>query len=348
MRMVESLPRLGALITLGAVVGCSVFDPALYQNRDGAADAPPVPLAERCEDDPPAVLSRTTPFIVDTTNMADNINSEINVCTGANEAGNDGFFAVDMVQGERWHFHVKALTEGINPAVYVLRTCDARVCMAGSGLDECSNNNEHLSFVALNTARYVVGIDARNPGGGRFEITAIRPDCGNSVAEHSEACDDGNHDNGDGCDQNCRQELRPPTANEREANDDALGANVVLLPATGGSLVVRGDIGGSGRCDFDTFAVAVPTNGTITAALFDVNDALCPANSPPLRLAFVDTDGRTELGHVEGTTATPCPSIGTMQTFAQRRSAGTYFLRLTTMNGDAMPFVYHLRIELTP
>ena len=82
--------------------------------RDGGAagdgsDAmvlPAVSLTDRCDGVLPVVTSSRTAYTMDTTALRDDFN-QLTSCTGSLENGFNGFFAVDMRVGEKWHIHVK-------------------------------------------------------------------------------------------------------------------------------------------------------------------------------------------------------------------------------------------------
>jgi cysteine-rich repeat protein len=347
-------------VALGA---CDVFDPGLYR-ADGGSDAgsddggivagpdmtstvPFLALADRCNGELPTLSLSLQEFIVDTTGLSGDF-TDLATCTGQEEQGNDGFFAIQMLAGQRWHFHVHPLSTDVDLALYVVPTCDERSCSVGNAEDECgAGRDEHMSFLAPTSGKYMVGIDSRKSGGGRFDVLAVRPICGDGMREHSESCDDGNLAPGDGCDARCRSELTSAAPNEVEPNDDYTGANVVMLSAATPVVTTRGRLGG--RCDFDMFAIDVPAGGSIAATLLDANGAACTASAPPVLMTFILPDGHTIGGSIKGDATTPCPVIGTQQPFANNiATAGTYFVRVTPTNDLADAFDYSLRLELKP
>jgi cysteine-rich repeat protein len=341
-----------ALLVLSS--GCNLFDEQKWMQladsslQDSGVDAEagvPFRVADRCDDSLPVLGVRSLRFVVDTTELADDFN-QVAACTGFDERGNDGFFAVDMRAGERWHFHLKSMTASLNPAVYVLPSCDERACMPGAGLDECgAGRDEHMTFIAPATRRYIVAVDSRAPGGGLVEVTALHPVCGNGELEHSENCDDGNTDSGDGCDSMCRTEISPPIATEVEPNDDPISANVLTGTRSVEPMVVRGRLGG--RCDYDTVAVPVHANGSIFFSLRDSSGMPCGAGVPEMEIVMLDTDGRTPLGRVTSPPALGCPSIGG-ETFANNLPGGTYFLRYSIISDDSVSFDYQFHVRTYP
>jgi cysteine-rich repeat protein len=354
--------RLLALALAAAALptaACSVFDPALYHEAapdmldlpdgggapDLGSNVPTLALADRCVADVPTLATSPLEFVVDTTGLGDDL-SDLSACTGHEAHGNDGFFAISTLAGQRWHFHVHPLTPGTDLSLYVLPTCDERSCTVRAAEDECAaGRDEHLSFIAPNAGRFIVGIDARAAGGGKFDVLAVRPVCGDGATEHSESCDDGNLNAGDGCDGKCRAELSAARLTEVEPNDDVTGANVVMLGGATTSLTVHGRLGG--RCDFDTYAIEVPMGGTVRATLLDASSAPCAANVPAMGLSFLTPDGYTVAGSVSGSDGAGCPAIGAAQTWAANlQTPGTYYVRVATIKDEAAAFDYSLKLEL--
>lgn len=166
-------------------------------------------------------------FRVDTTGLTNQM-SDLSACLDPGEPdaawiGADGFFAVEMLAGETWHFRAEGLSATDDPAIYVLDACDERTCAVGDGADlRGAGSAEELSFVPEVDGRYLVGIDSRLAGGAVLDLVIARPVCGNEVIEPGESCDDGNTAPGDGCDERCREELASGGA-EVEASGDLGG-----------------------------------------------------------------------------------------------------------------------------
>lgn len=345
------------LLWVVAFAACNVFDERLYLDRDGGGaqdggadgggDGGPttVDLADSCQGEVALLQSSSESVIVDTTGL-DNTFDELSACLGHDALGNDGFVGVEMVAGERWHFHVKVTGEAptVNPSVYVLQSCDDRSCAPGEGLDECgAGRDEHLSFVAPQADTFYVAIDSREAGGDRFELLALQPTCGDGTPEHSETCDDGDTESEDGCDNGCRAEIGKTLTPESEPNDEPLNANVIVLAGGTGVATVAAGLGE--RCDFDTFAVDVPAGGAIRATVSDENGAPCTGPSPPLRLTLHQPDGFTVRGSVTGGDGGDCPAITDLEPFAVGLQADEYYVRVAE-ESEPVPFRYQIRIEV--
>ncbi len=332
------------LAFLLAAWGCSVFDQSLYLREvpDAGLDtAPPPPsvLADTCDQTVPTVESSRTAFTVDTSSLAGNVN-EVGACTNSSPRGNDGFVAINAKGGERWHVHVQPMSPPeLNPAIYVLGSCDARSCQPGMGSDACGPGaSEHLSFIVKSTGRYFIGVDSREPGGGVSSVLVIHPICGNGGSpEHAETCDDGNTVSGDGCDFQCRKELATGES-ETEPNDDPESANMLILPPAAKTLA-RGRLGNN--CDYDMYAVKVPKDGTITAKVLTPAGAPCPATAGSIRLSLMGQDGLVELKGGTNAVGEGCPSVT-----ASLSTEGIYYLR--TWAANTTNFDYLLDVEVTP
>ena len=325
-----------------SLAACNFFDASLYKEAemDAGSDAstPGLSFVDTCRGTVPMVTETVLDTPLDLSLFADDF-SDLASCTGEDTPGNDAFFAVPMVAGEKWHFHVRA-DDVSNPSIYVLDSCDARTCQPGDAIDVCGEGrDEHLSFVAPSAGTFFVGIDSRLAGGPSYQVLAIRPTCGNGELEHSEGCDDGNTTPGDGCDDQCRHEVRAAAPAEEEPNDDFTAANYLVADGAGAS-VAQGQLGG--RCDFDMFAVDVPEGGSIQVTMGDTSGNPCDT-VPVFTMALLRPDAATTLGVGAATMDNECPSIGADETFAQGLPAGVYYLRVTT-DEDAARFDYRLDV----
>lgn len=319
--------------TLAALaLGCDLYPEEAYLSRADMS-APSMVLADTCTGEVPMIESSSTTVPVDLSALADDFR-ELAACTGAATPGADGFFAVAMEAGEKWHFHLSVPPgELVNPAIYVLDSCDDRRCQPGDGIDVCdAEQDEHFSFVAPRAGTYFVGVDSRTTGGASYELLAVRPVCGNGGApEHSETCDDGNTTAGDGCDDRCRAELGAAAPGEVEPNDDLTGANVFGAP-----LAIDGIIGG--RCDVDHFTFA-HAGGPLRASVLAGGGLACVDPPVGLALQLLASDGVTLRATGAPTADNECPVID-----HDELPAGEYFLRITAP-AEARSFGYVLDVE---
>jgi cysteine-rich repeat protein len=331
-------PRPTKLLALTSLVlllgtGCNVFDESLIPSEQ-TGDS----LGEDCIGSGIPTFESLNDFHkIDTSDLR-NDRYELS-CVGGSALGNDGFFAVDMQEGEKWHFHVK-VTPGTaaDATVYVLDSgCQDSVCQRGWGLNECvAGQDEHFSFVPERDGRYYVGVDTVEEGGEPMEVLAVNPVCGNGEKEHSETCEDSNTDSGDRCDASCRSEL---DGGEREVEpNDEPTANANVLMLEGGAAETGGQLGG--KCDFDSFAFTVPDGGS-------VNAVITGGCSLDLRLQLVSPDGLRPLGTVDTSSGT-CPEIVGTESFASDLDGGVYFVRLAPQRQDETSTIdYGLELQVT-
>jgi cysteine-rich repeat protein len=332
--------------TLAFAGACNVFDASLYEAaEDAGPEQENIRLADQCTGDVPVVVSKNVRRATSTIGLDDTFSNDIAACTGSPEPGNDGFFQVDMVEGEKWHFHLRLKDFGSNPAIYVMNSCDERACSDRTGLDECgTGRDEHLSFRATTTGAHIIGVDSRSSGGADYEIEVVNPICGNGLPlEHSESCDDGNDEDGDGCASDCRAEVGDD-GSEVEPNDESTNANLAQPEDAVGSVRVHGDLGG--RCDFDMWAVDVPEGGSIRATMLSSNGDPCADGGTEFLMKLYLRDGFRVAGAGRKRGANNCPSIDDSDAFAADLDGGRYFVRVTTAEDVAAAEGYLLQLEV--
>lgn len=306
------------------LAGCNLFPSELYRGDGGALDAgrlPVVAMSDECVGELPALEQELVNAPVDLSGRIDHFEG---ASCGLEAPGNDAFFAIPMVAGEKWHVHLHTRASfGFDPVVAILESCGGE-CVAA--LDHCrTDQDEHLSFVAPADGTYVVAIDGRLTGGGVYDLLVSQPVCGDGgVPEHSETCDDGNLTDGDGCDSRCRAEI-PSGGGEVEPNDDETGANVVAAPGS-----VLGYIGG--RCDRDYFAVT--HGGGPLVATLAAQEGPCAAPSATLEL--LDASGAV--------LALGAPAGALCARLEATAGAGELWLRVDA-DPTAPAFEYEVRLE---
>jgi cysteine-rich repeat protein len=340
--MKSAAAALVALIALAS--GCDAFDPELYQQAERNATA-----LDSCNEDLVPVMVSSAKLIK--LDLGDFDNSwQVPNCAIGRADGNDAFFAVDMTEGQKFHFHVNAI-DAIDPVLYVVDGCDERVCQPLNAASRCGTNKEHLSFLATHSGRYYVGVDSADPGGGKVELLVLSPECGDGEKQHSEACDDGNHDALDGCDPGCRIEIPASDRNEEEPNDDFGAANLLAMGAPPSRFLVHGML--AGACDLETFTFTAPQDAVVSAQVLDVQGMPCAAR-PELTLDLQLFQGLTQIAQGKSVPANACPTLEAqpMQAGDSRAlpwDGATYHLRLSgTGSESAMPFAFTLAIDLQP
>jgi cysteine-rich repeat protein len=301
----------------------------------GASDR--LPGADFCDGDSVPMREPDDQFLkVETKGLTDDFH-DLSACGISRSLdGVDGFFKVELVAGERYHFHVKAAADE-DLAVYLLSQCDERTCVGS--VDDCPTaNDEHFSFVPDSAGTYFLGIDGigTRPAGDPLTFLATRPVCGDGKKQHSEVCDDGNVNPNDGCDDLCRVVLQAG-ATEVEPNGDRYGANVVQI-ATGAATRVRGSIGGP--CDSDFFLVRVPQGAELRVAMLTLAGAACQGVAPARLRVFDST--LAGLAVSVGSSGA-CPSVG--GGMASGLAAGDYYVSVRTTE-PVDPFGYSLEFEI--
>jgi cysteine-rich repeat protein len=324
------------------IAGCDMFDPALYQEAQSlevSSDAcieSAVPLLQ-----PSAGL---VPMALD--GMSDNW--QVQNCGTAAAIGNDAFFAVDLEVGRKLHVHVNAL-DAVDPVVYIVDSCDERVCQPLNAASRCPGGKEHLSFVAPRTDRYFVGVDSLDPGGGLVEVLAITPQCGDGAKEHGEACEDGNTARGDGCDAACRNEIGASDRVELEPNDDLTSGNVLVSLGEVTSFRVRGTL--EGPCDPEVFSFEVPRQTNLVVGLFSAEGDGCAAPGA-VAVELVLYQGFVEIARAvsdaQGCVGLPVkPLQARVESGALPEAASTYHVQVRSLITDEpTPLGYTLSFEL--
>lgn len=330
------------LLPLG-FVGCVVFDPTLYQQPQG------ISLADRCEamtSVPVAEPDSMRPYPVDTTRLADNYR-EFASCVGGDLPGNEGFFAVNMRRGETWHFHVDPVTPGADPAVYVLPVCTTLQCSAAGANDSCgAGRSEHFSFRPVTDGVHLIGVDSKVRGGAQYNVTVVRPECGDGRIEHGEPCDDAVSQSGVRCER-CHKVLANPMETEAGvANDDY--TNAMALRPTGGTLQNFVTLGTLTACDADMFTFEATTGRSLRVALTERSGGMCPTGAT-LSLWRSDT--------AEAPALTAAPEPINQATVAQENGCpvltatslprdGSYFVRVSSTTEPTSEFRYQLAFTL--
>lgn len=351
-----SLPLLG--VSLAALSACTVVDRGALnrvEERQGS-DMGVVVGSDTCNPNTPviAAVGGTERFVIDTTGRTNSVST--NNCRGGGiTPGNDTFLAIDVAEGEYWHFHLQrdsSFTDNTdrNPVVYALPAqgdgCNTQFC--DQFADRCSTgSDEHFAFVATSTGRWYIGVDDQNPGGGHYILDAIRPVCGDGMSEHGEACDDGNASNGDDCDNLCRKVLRGGSELIQEGipNDNETEANVLDFDVTG-VLRVRGTVGGPIDCYPDVYAITVPQDGRIRVqqiqSFSGQTETECsPGTDSPFTITRASrAGGNTQPG---GEDANGCILLE-----SANLDAGEYLITIDTDVALDAAQAYTMRFELLP
>jgi cysteine-rich repeat protein len=293
-------------------------------------------------------------FVVDTAGL----DNAFDQCTGALPVpGEDGVLTANFRVDEKWHFHVRPLDDDsldFDPAVYVMPSCEsARSCQSPIAvMDRCGpGEDEHFSFTATGAGDYYLVLDNQIASSTprKYELSVVKPICGNSIQEHDETCDDGNQLGGDGCDELCRIELSSNGLAE-EANDDHQTASTVILSS--GQRIVWGTLP---PCDIDVYGFRVDQPGTLRLTMGPNSAGMSPDEQPG---ACVDAEAlrigmklyreepdetRTFIEDGVPPSGNNCPAL----LFAPLSQAGTYTVELTFPKDATTTIDYRLFFQVT-
>ncbi len=314
--------RVWALVTTGALLlsACNVFD------------APPTDVSNRCE--PPALphLSSEEPFEVQTQDLDDAVN---NACGLTDIRGSDGFFAIDVREGERWYIEAHPQELDSDVVLYVLdESCGRDTCLGAS--NACGAGSYERLLVAPTPGRYLVAVDSA-AGGGSVDVVASRQVCGDGMVQPGECCDGGID-----CDE-CRMILRGLDELELEPNDGMDQANVLLPVASATAQRLRAVLGGT--CDSDFYLVRVEQQANLEVAMLGANGQPCRNSQLDIRMKLLDADGMPLGEGRTGRAANQCPTITSSDTFARGLAPGDYYVTISS-DGHPQAFPYVLDIDV--
>lgn len=348
-------------LLLALLFGCSVSDPSVLDplrddvEDDGgmSEDDAQVDIdmnldlrqgADSCGDSSAFVIGqRQLDIIVDTRGLS---NQTTVPC--APSAGNDAFFALDVVAGEVWHFHLtSAGAEARNPVLYLLSDdCDDRACIQNS--DSCAGTgDEHFAFVAPSTGRWYLGIDSAEAGGGVFQLDAFRPVCGDGMQEHGETCDSDEPSacGGAGC-VNCRCRVSPSSPGEKFPNDNLYEANQIDLEGTD-SITITGGLAGPGSCDEstypDVYTILINDQEDLSVSLNNFSGTDCASGDDvPVQLSLLTSSG--SLARPQQSDGNGCAIID-----AADLPSGRYFIHVADGRPvDRSALAYQLDLAVAP
>lgn len=215
----------------------------------------------------------------------------------------------------------------------VLRLFDSNFVQLGTddegGVGSCSHIDPNLdAFALLAPGTYWVQVEDYLNNGliPAYEVvfSSIAANvCGNGIIEGTEACDDGNTNPADSCNNTCQ--FTGTLENEAGGNNAFNGAGVVVVAVDS---VLAGDLTPAG--DADWWAVTVPQGYSIDAYLTVNSLTSCPV-SPEGRLQLYAPDGTTLLASNDN--SGPDGNCGRVypgnDPDTLSMTAGTYYLRAT-------------------
>jgi cysteine-rich repeat protein len=292
-------------------------------------------------------------FVVDTAGL----DNAFDQCTGTLPVpGEDGVLTANFRVDEKWHFHVRPLdvsSQDFDPAVYVMSSCEsARSCQSPIAvMDRCGpGEDEHFSFTATGVGDYYLVLDNQIASSAprKYELSVVKPICGNGIQEHDETCDDANLLAGDGSDDSCRIELSSNGLAE-EANDDHQTASTVILSS--GQRIVWGTLP---PCDIDVYGFRVDQPGTLRLDMGPNTGGMSPdelpgacvdAEASRIIMTLYREDGgtRTKIEDGLAPTGSTCPAFAS----APLDQAGKYTVELSFPKDATTTLDYRLFFQVT-
>ncbi len=331
-----------------ALAACSVYEPPEGHDGDDGHDdhgeGETIELSDTCSAEDILIIESSDDHYITSVEDLNDSFSGFPACGYEGMLdGPDGFVRLVAAAGERWHVEVEPEDEDLDVAIYMLPTCDALSCELL--VDRCRGGfAEDFTFVAETAGDYFIGIDTA-AGAGELELLVLRTQCGDALVEHGESCDDGNLQDGDGCDWNCRIEMEDIADSEVEPNNWHTSANVIRFAGPGtGTTRISGSLGGP--CDTDHYAIEVPPGASVYAAMFDGGEQACGLGHAAVDMMFMDgrTGNQRGKGNAGGV-AGGCPSLERGRGFNEALAGGEYHL-VVTAQGEAPVFDYVLEFEI--
>lgn len=294
---------------------------------DGTADCADTECAVPCTDAcfaPPLVAENSTVYGTTSGHGAALAAS----CSDGSAEGREVVYQINVSQDSK----LDVLLSSDQPLTVSLR----QSCYEDASELACGGLTR-LTLDALAGDSYFVvvdGVSSQDAGEYVLEVVARQQACGDGIRDTDEECDDGNINDGDGCDPDCFLELSESEPNNRRFNSDTYDFSPwfaqidvegdsdytrVTLTDDSATLVVRTQNLGDGACGFNLMDTIVEifdtnTNGnTLLASDDDGGDGLCS-------LAIA-------------------PGLG----------AGTYFVRVKAADGaEPATFPYRLDMSVAP
>lgn len=195
--------------------------------------------------------------------------------------------------------------------------------------------NTRLTLDALAGESYFIIVDgASGADAGEFllELALRQPACGDSIRDAEEPCDDGNINDGDGCDPDCQLEI-----SETEPNDDIASADVFDFGPWFGQVGAPGDA--------DVYQVTLTAaSSTLIVDTLNLGDGACGLNLMDSVVDIFDTDanGNALLASDDDSGDGDCA-----RAIATGLPPGDYFVRVTAGAGaDPATFPYRLGVSV--
>jgi cysteine-rich repeat protein len=171
--------------------------------------------------------------------------------------------------------------------------------------------------------------DGNSDNGDGCDSDCILEICGNGVLQYGEECDDGNTERGDGCDENCNEE-HPPVANDDAAT--TFEDTVATIDVAANDFDVDGNLSPS-TANVTCAGCSAPGNGTLTNngdGTFTYTPNLNFNGPDSFVYEICDTDGACDTATVTiAVTPVNDPPVVTVDTSSQTVQYSDYILDVT-------------------
>jgi cysteine-rich repeat protein len=174
---------------------------------------------------------------------------------------------------------------------------------------------------------------------GIFELTIEFEDCGDGVVVGSEQCDDGDEDDGDGCDSQCRWECVDDGNEDDDAVLDATLLDADSGPASATGVVCPGDEGDLAGVYLDMYRLDVLAAGSAISATLDVGGVLVDDCADFTLDVFLVDDLLNGYAQTE-------PGTDVCTTMEALVDPGVYFVVITSDDATQPPQDYRLDVTL--
>lgn len=291
---------------------------------DTDADCDDADCAARCADAcvSPVVISQNSSVAGSTLQHGAALASS---CGGSTEASE---VAYQVNISEEGKFDV-VLESDVELGVSVRTSC------ADDGSELLCGVRTRVTLDALAGDSYIIVVDGTSSAAaGEFLLSvALRqPACGDAIRDSHEQCDDGNINDGDGCDPDCVLE-----SSETEPNGSVGSADAYDFEPWAAEIAPEGDV--------DFYAVALTeTSSTLVVDTLNFGDGACALNLMDTVVQILDTNtnGNALLVSDDDSGEGDCA-----RAVASGLGPGTYFVRVAAGEGAApATFPYRLGVSV--
>lgn len=209
-----------------------------------------------------------------------------------------------------------------------------RTSCADDGSEVMCGERTRVTLDAQAGESYTIVVDGNSSGAaGEFLLSvALRqPACGDGIRDSHEQCDDGNINDGDGCDPDCVLE-----SSETEQNDALGSADTYDFEPWAAEIGAEGDV--------DFYAVTLTfASSTLVVDTLNFGDGACALNLMDTVIDILDTDTN---GHAVLVSDDDSGEGACARAVTSGLGPGTYFVRVAAGQGAA-PATFPYRLVLS-